>query len=239
MLDKFFKLGKIVFICVLSVISVGCSSSFNVNVDVNVHFDKKGSGVYAMTINLENLKKGFVIFRNFKKNELIAYEYITKNFAEIKGRVQDKYYMNKVSFVKDPEEQKFKFSFTFGSVDELNDIIKLMYGRQIFRYDYRTDRKTKDKKFVLTNQITSLEDFGLKDFIRNDDTKIKWFSIETMLSNIEIFRTYSFEEDIKRVNTNKIKVSEDKKIANIESNLWKFTNPKNAENKVHYVIAFN
>ena len=238
MLDKFFRLSKIVFICVLSVISFGCSSNFNVNVNLDVHFNKNGAGTYVMTMNLENLK-GHMAFGTFKKNELIAYEYITKIFSEIQEKVQDKYYMNKVSFVKDTKEQKFKFSFTFGSVDELNDIINLMYGRQIFFYAYRTDRKTKDKKFVLTNQITSLKNIGLKDFISNDDTKIKWFSIETMLSNIKIFRTYSFEENIKRVNTDKIKVYEDKKIANIESNLWKFTDPKNAENKVHYIIAFN
>jgi hypothetical protein len=59
-----------------------------------------------------------------------------------------------------------------------------------------------------------------------------------MLSNIKIFRTYSFDENIKRVNTDKVKVYEDKKVAHISNNLWKLMNPQTPENKVHYVIAF-
>ena len=154
------------------------------------------------------------------------------------ARIQKKYEDNKVIFKNDSEKQEFEISFNFGSMDELNDIIKLMFDRQIIDYAYRTDRKTKQKKFVLTNQITSLKRFGLQDFIKDDDTKIKWFSINSMLSNIKIFRTYSFDENIKRVNTDKVKVYEDKKVAHISNNLWKLMNPQTPENKVHYVIAF-
>lgn len=237
MFGRFFNFGKIVLFCTLSVVFHGCSSKFIIDVKVNAHFFKNGSGSYAMVANFENLK-GFFGLSSYNKREALSYDYIANIFTKMSARVQKKYEDNKVIFKNDSEKQEFEISFNFGSMDELNDIIKLMFDRQIIDYAYRTDRKTKQKKFVLTNQITSLKRFGLQDFIKDDDTKIKWFSINSMLSNIKIFRTYSFDENIKRVNTDKVKVYEDKKVAHISNNLWKLMNPQTPENKVHYVIAF-
>lgn len=237
MFNRFFHFSRIVFICTLSVFLDGCSSKFIIDIKIDAHFRKNGSGTYMMVANFENLK-GFFGLASYNKKEALSYDYIANIFTQISSRLQKKYEDNKVVFKNDSEKQEFSLSFNFFAIDELNDILKLMYNRQISSYAYRTDRKTKQKKFVLTNQITSLPKFGLQDFIQNDDTKIKWFSINTMLSNIKIFRTYSFDENIKRVNTNKVKVYEDKKVAHINNNMWKLMNAQTPENKVHYVIAF-
>lgn len=237
MFGRFLNFGKIVLICTLSIFLHGCSSKFTVDVNVNAHFNRNGSGTYSMVANFENLK-GFFGFFSYNKKEALSYDYIANLFSQMSARVQKKYEDNKVIFDNDSEKQEFKISFNFEAMDELNDILKLMFDRQIIQYAYRTDRKTKQKKFVLTNQITSLKRFGLQDFIKDDDSEIKWFSINTMLSNIKIFRTYSFDENIKRVNTDKVKVYEDKKIAHINDNLWELMNAQTPENKVHYVVAF-
>lgn len=243
MLNKFFRYSRIIFICILSILSWHCSLAFNFDVNLDVHFNKNGSGTYSMIMNMEDLRSN-ISFGTFEKNEVVAYDYISGIVSDMAGRLKEKYKENKVKFVKGEKEQKFQLSFNFNSIDELNDILELMYGRKIFYYAYRTDRKTRERKFVLTNQIVPLKEIGLGDFIKNDDTKIKWFSIETMLSNTKIIRTYSFDEDIKRINSEKIEILREKKddkprTARIKTNLWKLTNPQNPSNKISYIMAFN